>query len=435
MASIAQFIGERMADPFGVLVGALWLGLAGSLGVAGAAVCLRLWRGERRMKRVPRRGGLALLALLLAAGAYVAWHEAGTDKATAKNRAQSGPAPAPVRVARVEKKPFFVFLTALGTVQPTNMVTIRSRVDGHIEKVAFEEGQMVSAGDLLVQLDAAPFRAALEQAIAKRAQDEASLLNARQDLQRAIVLTKQGIDAQQLLDQRTAQVAQLAALVQADGAAIESARVQLNYTTIRSPLTGRIGFRLIDPGNIVHVNDQTGMLTITQLQPISVVFTLPQQNLFDVQEALQKGPLAVTALNSEGKTQLAQGTLSLIDNQVDSGSGTIRLKASFPNQDNALWPGLSVTVRLLLATFPDAVVVPDTAVQRGPNGLYAYVVGPDGRAQLRNLRIARVADGNALVEQGLSPGEQLVVSGHYRVQPSAPLRILGTAEAAGARVE
>jgi multidrug efflux system membrane fusion protein len=431
MQSVTQLIGERMANPFGVLIGALWFGLMASLVVAGVLACLRLWRGERKMERVPRKWGLGVFVLLIAAGAYVTWHEAGAGKPAAKAEAQSGPTPAPVRVARVEKKPFSVFLTALGTVQPTNMVTIRSRVDGHIEKVVFEEGQMVRAGDLLVQLDAAPFRATLEQAIAKRAQDEASLLNAKQDLQRAIVLTKQGIDAQQMLDQRMAQVAQLTALVQADGAAIESARVQLNYTTIRSPLTGRIGFRLIDPGNIVHVNDQTGMLTITQLQPISVVFTLPQQSLFDVREALHAGPLAVTALNSEGKKQLAQGTLSLIDNQVDSGSGTIRLKASFPNQDNALWPGLSVTVRLLVATFPDAVVVPDTAVQRGPNGLYAFVVGPDGRAQLRRLKIARVADGNAMVEEGLTPGEQLVVSGHYRVQPSAPLRILGTAEATG----
>ena len=435
MESITQFIGERRLDPFGVLMGSLWLGLAASLVVAGVHACLRLWRGERKMERAPRKWGLGVLVLLIAAGAYLTWHEVGAGKPAAKNPAQSGPVPVPVRVARVEKKPFSVFLTALGTVQPTNMVTIRSRVDGHIEKVAFEEGQMVRAGDLLVQLDAAPFRAMLEQAIAKRAQDEASLLNAKQDLQRAVVLTKQGIDAQQLLDQRTAQVAQLTALVQADGAAIESARVQLNYTTIRSPLTGRIGFRLIDNGNIVHVNDQTGMLTITQLQPISVIFTLPQQNLFDVREALLTGPLALTALNSEGKSQLAQGTLSLIDNQVDSGSGTIRLKASFANQDNALWPGLSVTVRLLVATFPDAVVVPDTAVQRGPNGLYAYVVGPDGRAQLRHLRIARVADGNALVEQGLAPGEQLVVSGHYRVQPSAPLQILGNAEATGLRVD
>jgi multidrug efflux system membrane fusion protein len=435
MGGVAEFIGDRMLDPFGVLVGALWFALVASLIAAGVPACLRLMRGEWKVERMTRRWGLGVLVLLVAAGAYVTWHTAGAGKPTAKNPAQAGPTPAPVRVARVEKKPFSVFLTALGTVQPTNMVTIRSRVDGHIEKVAFEEGQMVRAGDLLVQLDAAPFRAALEQAIAKRSQDEASLLNAKQDLQRAAVLTKQGIDAQQLLDQRTAQVAQLTALVQADGAAIESARVQLNYTTIRSPLTGRIGFRLIDPGNIVHVNDQSGMLTITQLQPISVVFTLPQQNLFDVRNALLTGPLAVTALNSEGKKQLGEGTLSLIDNQVDSGSGTIRLKASFPNQDSALWPGLSVTVRLSLATFPDAVVVPDTAVQRGPNGLYAYVVAPNGRAELRQLRVARVEDGNALVEQGLTPGEQLVVSGHYRVQPGAPLRILGAAEATGASVD
>src|SRR5262245_50509083 len=425
MEGITQFIGERMVDPFAVLVGTLWFGLAASLVVAGASLCQRLWRGEHKMVRMPRRWGLGVLVLLITAGAYVTWHAAGAGKPTAKSPTQSGPTPAPVRVARVKKKPFSVFLTALGTVQPTNMVTIRSRVDGHIEKVAFEEGQMVRAGDLLVQLDAAPFRATLEQAIAKRAQNEASLLNAKQDLQRSIVLTKRGIDAQQLLDQRTAQVAQLTALVQADGATIDSARVQLNYTTIRSPLTGRIGFRLIDPGNIVRVNDQTGMLTITQMQPISVVFTLPQQNLFDVRDALQTGPLTVTALNSAGKSELGQGTLSLIDNQVDSGSGTIRLKASFPNQDHALWPGLSVTVRLLLATFPDSVVVPDIAVQRGPNGLDADVVGPDNRAELRHLRIARVADGNALGEQGLTPGEQLVVSGHYRVQPSAPLRVLG----------
>src|SRR5215471_6918257 len=429
MASIAQFIGERMADPFGVLAGALWFGLAGSLVVAGAAVGLRLWRGERRMKRVPRRWGLAPLVLLIAAGAYVTWHEAGTDKPTAKNRAQSGPAPAPVRVARVEKKPFSVFLTALGTVQPTNMVTIRSRVDGHIEKVAFEEGQMVRAGDLLVQLDAAPFRAALEQAIAKRSQDEASLLNARQDLQRAVVLTKQGIDAQQLLDQRTAQVAQLAALVQADEAAIESARVQLNYTTIRSPLTGRIGFRLIDPGNIVHANDQNGMLTITQLQPISLVFTLPEQKLTEVREALLKGPLAVTAFSSDGKRLLGEGTLKLLDNQVDPASGTIRMKASFDNRDNALWPGLSVTTRLLLKTLKDVVVVPDGAVQRGPNGLYVYVVTAQSRALLREVKVSRIEDGLALVDSGLTAGERIVTSGHYRVQPGGPVQVLDEQEA------
>src|SRR5215831_7579319 len=179
MESITQFIGERMADPFGVLVGALWFGLAASLVGAGAPLCLRLWRGERKMLRMPRRWGLGVLVLLIAAGAYVTWHAARAGKPTVMNPTQSGPTPAPVRVARVEKKPFSVFLTALGTVQPTNMVTIRSRVDGHIEKVAFEEGQMVRAGDLLVQLDAAPFRAALEQAIAKRAQDEASLLTSR----------------------------------------------------------------------------------------------------------------------------------------------------------------------------------------------------------------------------------------------------------------
>ena len=436
MGTTAKLIADRMGDPFAVPLGAVWVGLAASLIAATARVCLRLWHGETKRMRMPGRWGFAAIILLMAAGAYLTWHGPGASNPTAaKKEAQPGPAPAPVRTAIVEKKTLSVFLTGLGTVQPTNMVTVRSRVDGHIEKVAFEEGQMVRAGDLLVQLDAAPFRAVLDQAMAKRSQDQASLLNARQDLQRAVVLTKQGIDAQQLLDQRTAQVAQLAALVQADEAAIESARVQLNYTTIRSPLTGRIGFRLIDPGNIVHANDQNGMLTITQLQPISLVFTLPEQKLTEVREALLKGPLAVTALSSDGKKQLAEGTLSLFDNQVDSSSGTIRLKASFPNENNALWPGLSVIARLLVATFRDVVVVPDSAVQRGPNGLYAYVVGSDGRAELRHLKVARVEDGNALVEQGLSAGEQLVVSGHYRVQPKAPLQILGTAETAGTKVD
>jgi multidrug efflux system membrane fusion protein len=334
------------------------------------------------------------------------------------------PAPAPVRVATVEKKDFPIVLTGLGTAQAMNMVTVRSRVDGQIVKVAFEEGQMLKEGDLLVQIDPAPFKAALDQATAKLAQDQASLANARQDLERTTVLARQGNATQQLLDQRTATVASLTALVQADKAAIESAQVQLAYTTIRSPLTGRAGFRQVDAGNIVHSGDPTGILTITQVQPIAVVFTVPEQQLPDINDALKGGALTVTALSSDGRKPLGEGTLKLVDNQVDTASGTIKLKASFPNQDNALWPGLSVTTRLLVSTVKNVVVVPDAAVQRGPNGLFAYVVTGDGKAEMRDLEVARIADGQALVERGLAPGERIVTAGHYRVQPGGAVQVV-----------
>jgi membrane fusion protein, multidrug efflux system len=369
---------------------------------------------------------LPLIVLLVLVAGYWAWAFAtgGRTDAGAKER-QSAANAAPVRVGVVEKQAFPIYLNGLGTVQATNTVTVRSRVDGQVIKVAFEEGQMVHEGDLLVQIDPAPFQAALDQATAKLAQDQASLNNARQDLQRTTTLSKQGDATQQLLDQRTANVANLAALVQADQAAIESAKVQLGYTTIKSPLTGRAGFRLVDPGNIVHASDQTGILTITQLQPISVVFTAPEQELPSIQEAMKSGALPVTAKSSDGKKVLGEGKLQLLDNQVDVASGTIRLKATFDNQGDTLWPGLSVTTRLLVRTLQDVVVVPDNAVQRGPTGLFAYVVTADSRAEQRNLKVSRIADGRAVVDQGLNPGERIVTSGHYRVLPGGPVRVLG----------
>ena len=317
----------------------------------------------------------------------------------------------------------FRFLNGRGTVQPTNAVTVRSRVDGQIEKVAFEEGQMVHEGDFLLQIDQAPFQAA-SQAVAKLAQDQASRNNAKQDLERTSTLAKQGNATQQLLDQRTANAASLAAQVQADQASIESANVQLAYTTIRAPLTGRAGFRLVDPGNIVHAGDQNGILTITQLQPISVIFTAPEQELPAINEALKSGPLTVTAHSSDGKKLLGEGTLKLLDNQVDTASGTIRLKASFDNPDQALWPGLSVSTRLLITTIKDVVVVADSAVQRGSNGLFAYVVTAASTAEPRDLKVSRIVDGTALVEQGLSAGERIITSGHYRLRPDGPVQVL-----------
>jgi membrane fusion protein, multidrug efflux system len=365
---------------------------------------------------------LLLLAAALAAGGW--WRFGPASGTPSQERARATPPAAPVHTAIVETKSFPVVLNGLGTVQATNTVIVRSRVDGQIERVTFEEGQMVNEGELLVQIDPAPFQAALDQAIAKHGQDEASLTNAKQDLQRTSILSKQGNATQQLLDQRTAQVASLTAQVQADQAAIASAKVQLNYTTIKSPLSGRAGFRLVDPGNIVHANDQNGILTITQLQPISVIFTAPEQDLPAINEALKSGPLQVTAFSSDGHKPLADGTLKLIDNQVDVASGTIKLKATFDNKNGALWPGLSVSTRLLVKTINNVVVVPDSAVQRGPNGLFAYVVSADSKAQLRNLKVGRIEDGQALVEDGLAAGERIVTSGHYRVQAGAAVEIV-----------
>ena len=363
----------------------------------------------------------ALVVVASLAVAYTGWHQWALAETAAR---APTPPEVPVHVGTAEKEPFPLILNGLGTVQATNVVTVRSRVDGQIEKVAFEEGQMVNEGDPLVQIDPAPFKAALDQATAKLAQDQASLTNAKQDLARTTILSKQGDATLQLLDQRTANVASLNAQLQADQAAIESANVQLTYTTIRSPLTGRAGFRLIDPGNIVHAADQNGMLTITQLQPITVVFTAPEQDLPAIHEALQSGPLKVTAYSSDGKKALADGTLKLIDNQVDVASGTIHLKASFDNADHALWPGLSVSTKLLVSTVPDAVVVADNAVQRGPNGLYVYVVTPDSKAELRNVSVGPIDGGQALIEKGLSPGERVVTSGQYKVVPGQPVQVL-----------
>lgn len=384
------------------------------------------WKAMARRLRVP------LAAVVLLIGSYAVWHQLHAD-ANGSPAGQARPAPqppaAPVHVATVGRHDFPIILNGLGTVQPTNIVTVRSRVDGQIEKVGFEEGQMLKEGDLLVQIDPAPYKAALDQAIAKLAQDQASLNNAKQDLDRTTVLAKQGDATKQLLDQRVAAVASQTALVQADEAAIESAKVQLAYTTIRSPLTGRAGFRLVDAGNIVHANDPTGVLTITQLQPISVVFTAPEQELPAINDALKQGAPAVTALSSDGHTRLAQGTLKLVDNQVDAASGTIKLKATFDNPDNALWPGLSVSTRLLVRTMSNVVVIPDAAVQRGPDGLYAYAVAPDDKAEMRNLVVGPIAGGQAVIEAGLTPGERVITAGHYRVQPGGRVEVLAGGEA------
>jgi len=363
-----------------------------------------------------RRTTLAVLligALLAGGGGYYAWQHRQLATASTDRAAAVAPTPVPVTLAIVEKAPFPVYQNGLGTVQAFNTVQVRTRVDGQIEKVAFKEGQMVQAGDLLVQIDARPFQAVLDQANAKKAQDEATLTNNKADLQRFVSLgkfaTRQQIDTQQTtVNQTTAQLA-------LDQAAIDNAATQLSYTTIRAPITGLTGFRQVDIGNIVNAATQTGIVTITQIEPISVVFTAPEEQLQDINRALAAGPLPVIALSTDGLTQLSEGTLTVVNNQVDAASGTVRLKATFANRDHALWPGLSVATRMLVRTLPDAVVIPDDAVQHGPDGLYVYVVEA-GKALHQDIVVSASADGRSVVAKGLSPGQQVIKEGQYRVQ-------------------
>jgi membrane fusion protein, multidrug efflux system len=365
---------------------------------------------------------IALAAVLL--GSYAGWHyfiaskaaDAAVELKTTAGKG-GGPAPIPVTVAPVKKADFSVYLYGLGTVQPYRTVTVRSRVDGQIINVLFKQGRMVKEGDTLVEIDPRPYQAALDQAKAKKAQDEANLKNAKLNLERSLTLAQKDYATQQQVDTQQAMVDQLTAQIQGDQAAIDNAQTQLSYTVIKSPLSGRAGFRLVDPGNIVHSSDENGIVTIVQLQPISVVFTAPEENVPQINQALEEGTVVpVEALSSDGLRTLAQGNLARVNNEVDQASGTIRMKATFENKDNVLWPGLSVATRLLVNKLKDATVIPDNAVQRGPNGLYSFVVGDDNKVAVQAIKVSQSGDGESVVEQGLTPGQRVVVTGQYRLE-------------------
>jgi len=331
--------------------------------------------------------------------------------------------PAVVSVAAARRVAYPVFIDGLGQVQAENTVTVRTRVDGQIVKIAFAEGQMVKADDLLAQIDARPFQAALDQAKAKQAQDQATLANARLDLVRYSTLAKQSFATQQQLDTQNALVNQLIAQEAADVAAIDAAQVQLDYTTIAAPIGGRVGFRLIDEGNMVNAAQQTGIVTIAQIEPISVVFTAPQDDLPRISAALAAGEPLIEARTSDGATLLATGKLTVIDNQVDVTTGTIRLKGEFVNKDHSLWPGQAVATRLRVEIETDALTIPDQAVQRGPSSLFVYVVGSDNRAVTRQVTLAHEGADVAVVAKGLSEGEKVVTVGQFGLQPGARVAI------------
>jgi multidrug efflux system membrane fusion protein len=357
----------------------------------------------------------------LAAAGYFGWQRFhGPDSATQAENAQKSAAstrkPAvPVTIAPVVKADFPVYLLGLGNVQGFNTVVVRTRVDGQIDKVAFKEGQLVNQGDLLVEIDPRPYQATLDQAKAKKAQDEANIANANLDLQR---YTKLGEFAtKQQTDTQRSTVAQLTAQIAADDAAIFNAQTQLDYTAVKSPISGVAGLRQVDIGNIVNAATQTGIVTIAQIEPIAVIFTAPEEQLPYINEAQSIQPLKVIAITTDGKKPLAEGTLSVVNNQVDTTSGTIRLKAVFDNKNHALWPGQSVSTRLLVKTLKDATVVPDDAVQHGNDGLYAYAVNQDNKAELRKIKVSQSIDGRSVVDDGLSPGQQVITAGQYKVQP------------------
>jgi len=374
------------------------------------------------MKKSRTVGWILFVAAIAAVG-YFGYHryygpEAIAKTETAQKAAARRPA-IPVSIAPVEKTDFPVYLTGLGTVQGFNTVQVRTRVDGQIDKIAFQEGQLVKQGDLLAEIDPRPFQAALDQAKAKKVQDEADLANANLDLQR---YTKLGAFAtRQQTDTQRAMVARMTALIAGDDAAITNAQTQLDYTQVTSPITGVVGLRQVDIGNIVNAATQTGIVTVAQVEPIAVIFTAPEDQLPYISEAQKVAPLKVIAITTDGKKPLAEGKLAVINNQVDTTSGTIRLKAVFDNKTHTLWPGQSVSTRLLVKTLKDATVVPDDAIQHGTEGLYAYTVNQDNKAEVHKVKVSYSIDGRSVVDEGLTPGQRVITGGQFKVQPGSPV--------------
>ena len=372
------------------------------------------------------RRAIGVAVLLLLAAAAAVWWLGFAGGATSVARAQA-PAPAvPVTAGTVREENVPVFLHGIGTVQAYNMVSVKSRVDGQIVKVGFKEGQEVKAGDPLFQIDPRPYQAALEQAEAAKQKDEAQLAGAKLDLERYSKLLGSGYQTRQSFDQQTALVGQVEAAINGDQAQIDTAKLNLGYAGIRSPIDGRLGARLVDKGNLVHASDNTVLVTITEVKPIFVSFTLPQETLDEIREYQQKAPLLVRAYSSDGSTLLSTGKLTLIDNSIDQSTGTIHLKARFDNQDERLWPGEFVSLRVVLKVLPKVATVPSQTIEEGPEGRYAYVINADNTVARRTVTVASIQDGIAVVTKGLIPGERVVVDGQYRLTEGARVKILPT---------
>jgi membrane fusion protein, multidrug efflux system len=365
-----------------------------------------------------------LIVALVVAGTVACFGIArGLGRSGPQAGARDVAAAIPVMAGEVRRADVPIFLAGLGTVQAFNSVLVKSRVDGQIVKINFSEGKDVHAGEVLVEIDPAPFAATLAQAQANKLKDQAQLDNTRLDLDRFTRLAKTGAATTQQRDTTQALVAQLEASVKADQAMVDMAQVQLDYCSIRSPIEGRAGTRLVDAGNIVRATDTAGMVTINQIHPIFVTFALPADSLPQLRAASKAGDIAVTALDSNGQS-LASGMLTVIDNQINSATGTINYKAQFENIDDVLWPGQFVNVRIQVAIRRNVIAVPVTAVQHGPDGDYAFVVGDDRVVQKRPIKVGVLNKTTAIIDDGLQSGEQVVTDGHYRIQAGSKVEIL-----------
>jgi multidrug efflux system membrane fusion protein len=389
-------------------------------------VSMRLSSPVHRYRRAIVVAAAALI--VLATGGALYRHLGDKPAVSAR---QTVNAAVPVTVAMVTRRDVPIYLTGLGTVQASASVDIRSKVDGELQLVLFTEGQHVKKGDALAKIDPRLFQAALDQAKAKKAQDEATLIAAEKDLVRANTLVLKNVETQQNVDQQQAKVDQTKAAVAADAAAIESAQTQLDYTDIRAPSDGRIGIRLVDPGNMVHASDVKPLANLVLTQPCAVVFTLPATDITAVREALKRGSVEVTAFDHDNRIAVSAGQLLLIDNAIDQATAAIRLKAIFANSDDALWPGEFVNARVLVETRHDAVTVPNSAVQTGPNGLLVWVVAADDTVQPRPIEVGPTAGDLTVVTAGLSSRERVVIAGQYKLQPKT--KVVTAAEPAAAQ--
>jgi membrane fusion protein, multidrug efflux system len=374
----------------------------------------------------PKRRRIAWIAALCVAVAiagfgYWNWSDGSSSARAAK---KSGPGAVPVSIATASRQDVPIYLTGLGTVQALFTVAIHTQVDGKLQSVFFKEGQRVKKGDVLAKIDPRLYQAALDQAKARKAQDEAALVAAQKDLVRFQTLILRNVETQQNVDLQQSKVDQTKASIDADAAAIETAQTNLDYTDIVAPSDGRMGVRLVDPGNIVHASDQAAIAILTQTQPTAVLFTLPAQTLDDVRDAMTQGSVEVAAYDRDNVRQLSTGMLATIDNMIDQSTATYRLKAMFANADEKLWPGEFVNARLLLQVRKDVVVIPSVAVQRGPNGLFTWVVKTDNTVEPRPIKTATASDSTTIILSGVNDGERVVTDGQYKLQANAPVSIV-----------